>query len=498
MPRWLLLGVHLLFVRADWDVSDGRHFKTCSAVDCQVWCNHIPCCQGGRWDKGNCWLQKQQMGSGQPCTGNETQCTFTRGDPNPVEGAATKLDLGKAKLKICFHINQINERGTERATYDYGYFAKRLFGHSAIILTAHNSLLRDLPRQNAVYRRFVRQFGPMRTYNNSQAWISRHGHLGGEGLAEVVHRERCHMLYTLKASDSNCEPVIPEEMLKVPWAVHVIFEAKGVHGTSMAGIGHDVSNQGCANGAVVYHMVYPHENTSSPTPLRNRFGVPEDHVLLCRHGALDTFDVSWVRNEVIPLLDRNPTLHFLLVNTNWPADRTHQRLYHLPTLIADAERRHYFDACDGMLHGRSGGETFGLAVAEMSVHNKPVLTCEICGARQHINILKDKALLYRDARSLDAAVQKLLQMGRKQILQQNWNAYDRFSPARIMQDFNEAFIEPARLYWYRLKMMGITDPFQMSIDQLPPRYNYFWRAYDPSGRLRPSLETIYALQSRTC
>lgn len=27
------------------------------------------------------WLQKQQMGSGQPCTGNETQCTFTRGDP---------------------------------------------------------------------------------------------------------------------------------------------------------------------------------------------------------------------------------------------------------------------------------------------------------------------------------------------------------------------------------------------------------------------------------
>lgn len=41
--------------------------------------------------------------------------------------ASTKLDLGKAKLKICFHINQINERGTERATYTHPFFINAVF-----------------------------------------------------------------------------------------------------------------------------------------------------------------------------------------------------------------------------------------------------------------------------------------------------------------------------------------------------------------------------------
>jgi len=265
-----------------------------------------------------------------------------------------------------------------------------------------------------------------------------------------------------------------------------------------AGIGHDVSDQACVNGAVVHAIIYPHANTTSPTPLRDKFGIPKDHVLVCRHGATNTFDVPWVRSAVIPMLDRNPTLQFLLVNTDWADNQTHPRLHHLPPLIADTERRYYFDACDGMLHARSDGETFGLAVAEMSVHNKPVVTCEHCGAREHIKILKDKVLLYRDPMSLDAAIKTLLQMGRDGIAQQNWNAYERYSPSRIMQDFDEVFIQPARLYWYRLKKVGIINPFRMSTSKLPPRFNYFWRAYDSSGRLQPTLETMYALQSRKC
>ena len=45
---------------------------------------------------------------------------------------------------------------------------------------------------------------------------------------------------------------------------------------------------------------------------------------------------------------------------------------HLPP-TADVARLHAFiRSCDAMLHGRTGGETFGLACAEFSAFNRPV------------------------------------------------------------------------------------------------------------------------------
>jgi len=499
MAGWGLLILLAVGALADWgSVSDGRHFKPCSAADCRMWCDHIPCCLAGRWN-GKCWLYSRHTPSGPPCaTGNESRCAFRRRPPKPVKGAPSKLNIGNDKLKICLHINQVGERGTERSTFDYGYFAKKLLGHDAVIMTSHKSVEHALPKHKSVLERFEKEFGMIRTYNNSQPWLLKHGHLGGQGLTDLVHRERCHLLYSQKGSGMGQEPSIPDALLKVPWAVHVVFEANEVHGTAYAGISTDVSNARCWNGAAVPYMVYPHETVTGGVALRAELDVPDDHLLLCRHGSTGTFDVPWVRSEIIPLLDRNPALHFLLVNTDWPSRLTHRRLHLLPAVIADVERRRYFDACDGMLHARQDGETFGLAVAEMSVHNKPVITCDVCGARQHINILGDKALLFRDTQSLSHAIQKLLLMGRSGIVKRNWNAYDRFTPARIMQDFNEVFIEPARLYWYRLKKMAIADPFRTPSDRLPPRFNYFWRGYDRSRRLSPSIATMLALQSRTC
>ena len=46
----------------------------------------------------------------------------------------------------------------------------------------------------------------------------------------------------------------------------------------------------------------------------------------------------------------------------------------------------------------ASGETFGLAIAEFSVHNKPVLTSSvhISDGRAHLDILGKKGLYYKD------------------------------------------------------------------------------------------------------
>ena len=56
----------------------------------------------------------------------------------------------------------------------------------------------------------------------------------------------------------------------------------------------------------------------------------------------------------------------------------------------------FFATCDAMLHAREEGETFGMAVAEFSLRNKPVITYNGSGQydNAHVRMLGSKALLY--------------------------------------------------------------------------------------------------------
>jgi len=500
MPFQWLLALLVVGGRADLiaTVSDGRHFRSCSLANCVKWCDNIPCCQSGRWD-GKCWLFNHQPPSWPRCTiGVQNRCFFRKLEPIPLKGAPSKLDLGKSRLKICMHVNQITDRELELTTFDYGYSAKKVLRHDVVILAPRMSIERGTQKYIAMYKRFVKEFGHIRMYNNSPTWVQKHGHSGGKGLADLVHQERCHLLYSQKGSSNDDAPSIPEEILKVPWAVHVVTKATAPHGTAYAGITQNVSDHACWRGAVVPYIVYPLKNVWRRFALRSKLRIPGEHILLCRHGSIDSFDIPWVRREIIPLLDRNPTLHFLFVNTDWPSDHTHKRLYVLPAFLDAAGWRRYFDACDGMLHARKEGEDFGLAVGQMSVHNKPVLTCDVCGARQHINALGNKAFRYRDVPTLEKTIRKLLTMGRGNITKSNWEAYGGLDPTQVMKRFNEVFIEPARLYWYRLRKVGITDPFSLPSDKLPPRFNYFWRGSNHWGDLRPTVETMYFLETHLC
>ena len=77
------------------------------------------------------------------------------------------------------------------------------------------------------------------------------------------------------------------------------------------------------------------------------------------------------------------------------------------------------------------GETFGLAVAEFSVMNKPVITCKT-GDLEHIDILGDKAILYDSEKSLLDVFKNLpiILSSRS-----DWNAYENYSPEKIMSRF---------------------------------------------------------------
>ena len=83
------------------------------------------------------------------------------------------------------------------------------------------------------------------------------------------------------------------------------------------------------------------------------------------------------------------------------------------------------------------GETFGLAVAEFSVNNKPVFAYRHGVAKAHLQILGKKALLYHDRSSLEA---QLRSFSRERAAQGSWDAYgEEYAPKRVMRRFCHVF-----------------------------------------------------------
>ena len=88
-------------------------------------------------------------------------------------------------------------------------------------------------------------------------------------------------------------------------------------------------------------------------------------------------------------------------------------------------------------HARERGETFGLAIAEFSSKNKPIITYYDSPERCHIDILGDKGLYYNDYFSL---YNILINLNHSDIIGKEWNCYQNYTPERVMEKFNKVFL----------------------------------------------------------
>jgi hypothetical protein len=89
------------------------------------------------------------------------------------------------------------------------------------------------------------------------------------------------------------------------------------------------------------------------------------------------------------------------------------------------------------LHARQQGESFGIAVGEFSIANKPIITWANSEEKSHIDILGPKAILYQNEKDLNEIIQNF-----KVDKTKDWDAYsNEFAPERVMDKFKRVFIE---------------------------------------------------------
>jgi len=166
---------------------------------------------------------------------------------------------------------------------------------------------------------------------------------------------------------------------------------------------------------------------SSKTDFRDKLGIPRNAKVFGRHGGWDTFNIPFAQKAVRQHAHRHPEDHFLFLNTE-PIRGTEKmkNVHYLPATVDAGEKAAFLATCDAMLHARWHGETFGLAVGEFAVLGKPVITFGDSRERAHLDMLGEKALVYRDARDL------------RRILEE-------FSPTKVWGTGYEPWTDPVRV-----------------------------------------------------
>ncbi len=316
-------------------------------------------------------------------------------------------------LRIAFHSNQLGLRGTEIAMYDYAHYNEALLLNESIVL---------VPRTGAHDPRAVERFEsrfPLFYYDTA---VQRD---------EVLASEGCAALYCIK---SGARDRVVSRVAKT--LVHCVFDMTEPHGDVYAGVSEYLTREYGNRFPFVPHIVgLPDIRTN----LRAALGIPDEAVVFGRHGGFDTFDLDWARATVDRVAAERPDTFFVFLHTQRFCDRKNVLFLDATADVGDKVR--FINTCDAMLHARVDGETFGLACAEFSVRNKPVITCASAQSTSHLEILAERAILYNDAEELHRILTTF-----RPAPDGDWDAYTpRFNSLTVMKAFERVFLAPLGL-----------------------------------------------------
>lgn len=397
-------------------------------------------------------------------------------------------------VKICFYGNTAGERGTEIAMYEYADYSERLLKMKSHIIFPRiietSNVLSDLADKTtaspifggagcrASLAKFQKRFN-----------VSFCGEPYSEELLDNINKEisstednyiypicnnlaleakrdfSCDLLYVQKGGLLKSPPQYPDAFGVLPTMVHAVFNWEP-HGNVYAGISPAIkAYRPRDRGNIVPYMVKPPDPAllASAHSYREHFNIPKQALVVCRHGGDESFNLHYVKHAIITLIQQynESQLQFLFLgtdhfkheliqeakHTNDPQlfiknlNKTRKQIHFIPTTSNEGIKENYFRTCDCMLHARDIGETFGLAIAEFSIRNKPIITQQ-AGKRYsdfHIKILKEKGYYYNNEATVVRKISHFVENGVPKDV--DFNCYREFTPENVMHTFKKLFLD---------------------------------------------------------
>ena len=314
--------------------------------------------------------------------------------------------------KIAFYSNQLGERGTEVALYDYAHYNETMLNNKSIIIYNRNHPWNNV---NAI-KKFQKRFEVFGISSDTNA----------PEIDSILLLQKCDIIYMILYGT----PIQVPREAKV--CIHCVFYCMDTpFGNVYASIAPWVKNNNNRY-PVVPHMINLPDHAET---MRQELNIPEDAVVYGRYGGLDAFDIEYVHRIIYRVAKNNPSIYFLFANTNKFCDDL-PNIIHLDTIIDLDKKVKFINTCDAMIWARNAGETFSCSMGEFSIKNKPII-CTKTGILGHVALLKENAIWYNE----NNLEEIFTTFNKDENAKRDWNMYKEYTPGPVMKLFKEVFID---------------------------------------------------------
>lgn len=309
-------------------------------------------------------------------------------------------------------MRHFGERGTDVAIYDYALYNEVILKNKSYI--AH---IESQTKSMISYEKFNARF---KIFDLNKL----------DDIKEIIKEYNINYFYTLMSGEYEAFFRLNEKDLWGSCKVikHCVFTNKYPEGDYCFSISNYLNLKEKVELNILPHIVSVQNDTEN---FRENFGIPDSAIVFGRYGGFDQFNITFVHETIIRVLNENieKNIYFLFMNTQ--EFYKHERLIYLPLNIDLHYKRKFINTCDAMIHARLMGETFGLAIAEFSLCNKPIITCK-CGDLEHILILKNRAMIYENKVDLINILTNFKKINDEE---DDYNMYDNYNPDNVMNEF---------------------------------------------------------------
>ncbi len=352
-------------------------------------------------------------------------------------------------VKIAFYSPILCIRGTSVAIFDYAHYNEKLLNNKSIIITDSRRLLESDPL-GIVH--FARRF-PIRTHSTI------------EELEQILEEEKCDILYVIKFGTND--GILSK---KIKTVVHCVFDMTEPHGDVYSAVSLTLAKKFGQN-LFVPHMISLKADFS--TNWRAELGIPKNAIVFGRYGGTDTFSLKFSWDVIHEVLCQREDIWFLFINTHIIL---HPRVICLPKITENKDKSKFIATCDAAIEAGTMGHTFGLFLAEFSVHNKPLIVYKpdplSLWNTAHLEIIGDKGIYFKDKAEFKNV---LLTFNPSDYKDKDLNLYREYTPENVMDKFKKVFIDgtvfPTHVYPQHEKMLPISlDEYTNLMERCVPYF----------------------------
>ena len=313
-------------------------------------------------------------------------------------------------MNVAFWDNQLCERGTTLGLYNYAHYNETFLGNKSFIFYDKN----NKETKQSIVEKFKKEFQVFETDNFHE-------------VDSLLQKLNITHIFIIKSGEKD------NRLSRVAKnCIQCVFTCYEPHGEVYCSISPWVRGNNGKYPVIPRIITLPEHNRN----LREKLNIPSHATVFGGYGGSDSFSISYVHRVIYNFALKNPNIFFVFANFK-PFCKSLPNIIHLPMITVDDEKVAFINTCDAMIWGRKDGETFGQAIAEFSIKNKPIIATKV-GDLSHAHFLGDKAFWYSNESTLeniflsfDPAVES----------KKNWNAYSEYSPEKVMQTLKTVFLD---------------------------------------------------------